>query len=226
VRYGGFSVPHNVADAIMEERGRAHSRRRTDQAQRRPRGEKPGSGATDRSVAREIHDEGEKGERMRGAILPGDERVEIREFPVPEPGHGQVLIRMKASGLCGSDLRAIYHEHKGPGAERCQNVIACLEPTGQLEAVGPGVSNFEAQGEGGSVTFEPNPLLLHKQLTLHGLWVCGIFEMGQLLEHLARKQLHPEATMTPSFPLSETKQAYETFDAGKTGKVVISWEDE
>jgi hypothetical protein len=30
VRYGGFSVPHNVADAIMEDRGRAHSRRRTD----------------------------------------------------------------------------------------------------------------------------------------------------------------------------------------------------
>jgi hypothetical protein len=27
-----------------------------------------------------------------------------------------------------------------------------------------------------------------------------------------------------SFPLSEAKQAYETFDAGKTGKVVISWE--
>src|SRR3712207_8449137 len=32
-------------------------------------------------------------------------------------------------------------------------------------------------GEGGSVTLEPSPLLLHKQLTLHGSWVCGIFEM-------------------------------------------------
>ena len=32
----------------------------------------------------------------------------MRDFPVPEPGQGQVLIRMKASGLCGSDLRAIY----------------------------------------------------------------------------------------------------------------------
>jgi threonine dehydrogenase-like Zn-dependent dehydrogenase len=31
--------------------------------------------------------------------------------------------------------------------------------------------------------------------------------------------------VTHSFPLSETKQAYEIFDAGKTGKVVISWED-
>ena len=76
-------------------------------------------------------------------------------------------------------------------------------------------------GEGGSVTFEPSPLLLHKQLTLHGSWVCGINEMGGLLEHLERKGLHPESTVTHTFSLSDTKQAYETFDAGKTGKVVI-----
>ncbi len=31
--------------------------------------------------------------------------------------------------------------------------------------------------------------------------------------------------MTHSFPLSEAKQAYEAFDDGKTGEVVISWED-
>jgi threonine dehydrogenase-like Zn-dependent dehydrogenase len=65
---------------------------------------------------------------------------------------------------------------------------------------------------------------LHKQLTLHGSWVCGIYEMEGLLEHLARKGIHPEATVTHTFPLSETKQAYEAFDAGKTGKVVISWD--
>jgi D-arabinose 1-dehydrogenase-like Zn-dependent alcohol dehydrogenase len=45
---------------------------------------------------------------MQGVILPGRERVEIKEFERPDPGSGQVLIQMKASGLCGSDLRAIY----------------------------------------------------------------------------------------------------------------------
>jgi threonine dehydrogenase-like Zn-dependent dehydrogenase len=50
---------------------------------------------------------------------------------------------MKASGLCGSDLRAIYHEHAGSGAERYQNVIAGYEPSEQVEAVGPGVYGFE-----------------------------------------------------------------------------------
>jgi D-arabinose 1-dehydrogenase-like Zn-dependent alcohol dehydrogenase len=76
-------------------------------------------------------------------ILPGRERVEFRELDRPEPGHGQVLVKMKASGLCGSDLRAIYHEHTGSGAERYQNVVAGHEPSGQVEAVGPGVSGFE-----------------------------------------------------------------------------------
>ena len=81
-------------------------------------------------------------------------------------------------------------------------------------------------GEGGSLAFEPSPLLLHKQLTPYGSWVCGMGEMGRLLEHLNRKGLHPESTVTHNFPLSDTRQAYKTFDAGKTGKVVITTWDE
>ncbi len=55
---------------------------------------------------------------MNGVILPGDRRLEMRAFPVPEPGHGQVLVRMKASSLCGSDLRAIYRPtDQGTGPE-------------------------------------------------------------------------------------------------------------
>ncbi len=50
-------------------------------------------------------------------------------------------------------------------------------------------------------------------------------EMRNLLEHLARKGLHPDGTVSHTFPLSETGQAYKAFDAEKTGKVVISWED-
>jgi threonine dehydrogenase-like Zn-dependent dehydrogenase len=76
---------------------------------------------------------------MRGVVLPGDQRVDICEFPIPQPGAGQVLVRMQASGLCGSDLRAIYYQHTGSGAERYQGCIAGHEPAGQVEAVGPGV---------------------------------------------------------------------------------------
>ena len=56
---------------------------------------------------------------------------------VPEPGHGQVLLRMKASSICGSDIRAIYREHLGTGPEAYQGVIAGHEPCGQVVAVGP-----------------------------------------------------------------------------------------
>ena len=34
---------------------------------------------------------------MAGVVFLGDRRLELREFPVPEPGPGQVLVRMKAS---------------------------------------------------------------------------------------------------------------------------------
>ena len=61
---------------------------------------------------------------MTGVTLPGNSTVEFREYPVPVPGHGQVLIAMKASSICGSDIRAIYREHLGKGPEGYQNVIA------------------------------------------------------------------------------------------------------
>lgn len=80
---------------------------------------------------------------MKGVILPGQRQVEIREFPVPQPGHGQVLVRMKASSICGSDLRAIYREHLGTGAEAYRGVIAGHEPCGQIAEVGPGCKRFK-----------------------------------------------------------------------------------
>jgi threonine dehydrogenase-like Zn-dependent dehydrogenase len=84
-----------------------------------------------------------KHKTMQGAILPGDSTVELREFDVPEPGHGEVLLRTKASTICGSDIRAIYHEHLGKGPEGYQGVIAGHEPAGQIVAVGAGCRRFK-----------------------------------------------------------------------------------
>ena len=42
---------------------------------------------------------------MRGVILPGNSTVEFRELPIPKPGKGQVLVKIKASSICGSDIR-------------------------------------------------------------------------------------------------------------------------
>ena len=80
---------------------------------------------------------------MRGAYLPGNSSVELREVPVPEPGHGEVLLRMKASTICGSDIRCIYHEHLGKGPEGYQGVIAGHEPSGQIVKAGPGCRRYK-----------------------------------------------------------------------------------
>jgi threonine dehydrogenase-like Zn-dependent dehydrogenase len=341
---------------------------------------------------------------MQGLVLPGNRRTEIREYEVPEPGHGEVLIRMKASSLCGSDLRAIYRPtDQGSGPEAYRGVIAGHEPCGIVEKVGPGVAEFgvgdrvvvyhiagcgecwdcrggwmiscsnpqraaygwqrngghapylladastlvhlpdqltyldgamvacgmgtayaaclragvsgrdialitglgpvgigtallcramgaavvgvesiparrelaerlgfedivdpgdlaletlmdrtsgrgyevaidcsgngaarrlclEAArewgrvvfvGEGGSVDFQPSPLLIHKQLTLYGSWVCSLPQMQELVELLVRWNLHPEVMVTHTFTLEQGREAYETFDSGETGKVAI-----
>ena len=347
-------------------------------------------------------------ETMTGVILPGNRKTELREFPVPEPGPGQVRVRMKASSICGSDLRAIYRPtDQGTGPEAYRGVIAGHEPCGVIDRVGPGVHGFgvgdrvviyhiagggncndcrsgwmiscseperaaygwqrdgghapfllaeqrtlvhlpdeltyldgamiacglgtayaacirgdvsgrdtvlitgmgpvgigtallcramgarivgveaiperrelcarlgfeqvvspgeealaavvaangghgfevaidcsgngdarrlclEAArewgkvvfvGEGGTVSFEPSPLLIHKQLTLHGSWVCSITQMEELVELLVRWNLHPEVMVTHRFALQQAREAYETFDSGRTGKVAIVWDD-
>jgi len=79
---------------------------------------------------------------MRGAFLPGNSTTVIQEVAVPEPSHGEVLLRMKASTICGSDIRCIYHEHLGRGPEGYQGVVAGHEPSGQIVKTGPGCRRF------------------------------------------------------------------------------------
>ena len=67
---------------------------------------------------------------MRGLKFLGDRRAEVADFPEVEPGPDQALIRMRASGICGSDLpqyRAPYDPEspgKRPGHEPCGEVAA------------------------------------------------------------------------------------------------------
>jgi threonine dehydrogenase-like Zn-dependent dehydrogenase len=82
---------------------------------------------------------------MLAAYLPGNSTVEMREVPVPEPGIGQVLLQVRASGVCGSDIHYIYHGHKGSKADGTayMGVICGHEPAGQIVARGPGCRHFK-----------------------------------------------------------------------------------
>jgi threonine dehydrogenase-like Zn-dependent dehydrogenase len=80
---------------------------------------------------------------MRGATLPGNSTVELVDLPDPTPGPGQVLLAVRASTICGSDIRAIYREHlQGDPAEMYQGVVAGHEPAGEVVALGPGVQRL------------------------------------------------------------------------------------
>ncbi len=85
---------------------------------------------------------------MLGAVFLGNRRIEIRRFPDPTPGPGEVVIRMKASGMCGSDLK-FYRSPPGEAQKAlglggdAEPFIAGHEPCGVIEARGPGVSERE-----------------------------------------------------------------------------------
>ena len=82
-------------------------------------------------------------ESIQGVILPGNSTVEFKSYAMPQPGHGQVLLKTKSSTICGSDIRAIYREHLGKGPEGYQGVISGHEPAGQIVEAGPGLKRFE-----------------------------------------------------------------------------------
>ncbi len=81
---------------------------------------------------------------MKGAVLPGNSTVELRDFEIPKPGYGQVLIQTKASTICGSDIRCIYREHVGKGPETyIPGTIAGHEPCGLIVEEGEGLKRFK-----------------------------------------------------------------------------------
>ena len=78
---------------------------------------------------------------MKGAVFVGDRRVEVRDFSKPEPGPGEVVLKMMASGLCGSDLA----RYRAPASEVVQPPrVAGHEPCGVVSEVGPGVASVRA----------------------------------------------------------------------------------
>ena len=73
----------------------------------------------------------------------GDLRVE--NLPTPDLGPGQLRVRVRCGGICGSDLH--YYQHGGFGTVRVKEpMVLGHEVAGVIEAVGAGVSNF-ATGE-------------------------------------------------------------------------------
>ncbi|MBB3127790.1 2-desacetyl-2-hydroxyethyl bacteriochlorophyllide A dehydrogenase [Paenibacillus rhizosphaerae] len=88
---------------------------------------------------------------MRAAVLVKQEQMEVKERKTPEAGTGEVLIRVRSCGICGTDQH-IYHGHPG-SAEVHPPIVLGHELSGEVVAVGQDVSTLK---EGDRVSVDPN----------------------------------------------------------------------
>jgi len=89
--------------------------------------------------------------KMRAALLYGKEDLRMEDVPVPEIGAGEVLLKVKAAAICGTDIRMFRNGARGatPG----NPLVLGHEVSGIVESAGPDVNGYRA---GMAVAVAPN----------------------------------------------------------------------
>ena len=77
---------------------------------------------------------------MRAATIR-DKQIVIEEHPDPEPGHGEVLVKVRAAGLNGADMHQLAGHYPAPPGS--PQDIPGLELAGEVVGRGPGAERFE-----------------------------------------------------------------------------------
>ncbi len=85
---------------------------------------------------------------MKQQVMTAPGALSFRDVPVPEPGPGEVLVRMKRIGVCGSDIHVWHGKH----ALTPYPVVQGHEVSGVVEKIGASVRGFAA---GDPVTIQP-----------------------------------------------------------------------
>jgi D-arabinose 1-dehydrogenase-like Zn-dependent alcohol dehydrogenase len=97
---------------------------------------------------------------MRGLVFKGNRQVALEDFPEPAPGPGEVLVAMRASGICGSDLN-LYRK-----ANFDRSVVCGHEPCGVVVHRGLDVSDRDAPlGQ---------RVMIHHYRACGRCWLCGM----------------------------------------------------
>src|SRR5580700_593169 len=84
---------------------------------------------------------------MKALLLSKYRHLEIAEVPTPRPGPDEVLVRVAACGICGSDV----HGYDGSSGRRIPPLVMGHEAAGVIVSVGPGVTAYKP---GDRVTFD------------------------------------------------------------------------
>ena len=90
---------------------------------------------------------------MKAAVFYQATDLRIIDIPKPTPKAGEVLLKVKACGICGTDVH-IYHGDEGAAATPAGTVLG-HEFAGVVEAVGEGVTSVKV---GDRVCVDPNKL--------------------------------------------------------------------
>ena len=88
---------------------------------------------------------------MKASYFLGDKKFEVRDLPLPEIGEQDVLVRVAACGVCGTDVH-IYHGSKG-STDVKPPVVLGHELAGEVEKIGSQVTTVKP---GDHVTIDPN----------------------------------------------------------------------
>jgi L-iditol 2-dehydrogenase len=76
---------------------------------------------------------------MRAAVLHGADEMRVQPWPVPEPGPGEVLLKVNVASICGTDVKVLHRTLMGQPAGE---FVMGHEYAGTVAALGPGVDEF------------------------------------------------------------------------------------
>jgi threonine dehydrogenase-like Zn-dependent dehydrogenase len=76
-------------------------------------------------------------------------------------------------------------------------------------------------GEGGTVTLEPSPDIIHRHLTLYGSWTFPTVGLAECARFVVDRAIPLARLITHRFSLDQAEEAFRTFDGGATGKCVF-----
>src|ERR1700750_188390 len=84
---------------------------------------------------------------MKALLLSEDGRLDVVDNPMPRPAAGEILVKVEACGICGSDV----HGYDGSSGRRIPPIVMGHEAAGSVAAAGSGVPDLR---EGQHVTFD------------------------------------------------------------------------
>ncbi|MBW2011873.1 MAG: alcohol dehydrogenase catalytic domain-containing protein, partial [Deltaproteobacteria bacterium] len=76
---------------------------------------------------------------MKAAVVHGKDDIRIEEYPTPQAGPGEMVVKIKASGICATDIKTLL----GQGLPKNLPTILGHEVVGEVFEMGEGTAGFQ-----------------------------------------------------------------------------------